>query len=169
MEVYKDLNNSVSVALRPEKINIDINRSHNSVGIRNLVGALVNPFFPTQGALWTGVHVIVVERWKQGPKVMKSLFDGIGSYYLMGIPFLYFTLPFVTLMQPLMVMALTLTLILTGFACAYIAMSIPKKDSEMATALLIAFFITFYSAWIGLVVGIILSLFVDGYERVAEA
>ena len=46
-------------------------------------------------------------------------------------------------MQPLMVMALTLTLILTGFACAYIAMSIPKKNSEMATALLIAFFITF--------------------------
>ena len=28
-----------------EKINIDINRSHNSVGIRNLVGALVNPSF----------------------------------------------------------------------------------------------------------------------------
>jgi MFS superfamily sulfate permease-like transporter len=48
-------------------------------------------------------------------------------------------------------------------------MSIPKKDSEMATALLIAFFITFYSAWIGLVVGIILSLLVDGYERDAEA
>ncbi|RPG51463.1 MAG: hypothetical protein CBC64_002840 [Gammaproteobacteria bacterium TMED104] len=164
-EVLKDAQKS-----RPDQtLPIDLNRSHLSVGIRNLLGIFINPFFPTQGALWTGVHVVVADRWKQGPKAMPSIFDGIGSYYLMGIPFLYFTLPFVTLMQPLMVMALTLTLILTGFACAYIAMSIPKKDSEMATALLIAFFITFYSAWIGLVVGIILSLLVDGYERDAEA
>ena len=68
-------------------------------------------------------------------------------------------------MQPLMVMALTLTLILTGFACAYVAMTIPKKNSEMATALLIAFFITFYSAWIGLLIGLVLTVFVDGLEE----
>ena len=150
-----------------EQLPIDLNRSHLSVGIRNLLAGLIAPFFPTQGALWTGVHVVVAEQWKKGPKQMPSIFDGIGSYYLMGIPFLYFTLPFVTLMQPLMVMALTLTLILTGFACAYIAMSIPKKNSEMATALLVAFFITFYSAWVGLVVGILLSIFVDGLEEEA--
>jgi len=70
-------------------------------------------------------------------------------------------------MQPLMVMALTLTLILTGFACAYIAMSIPKKNSEMATALLIAFFITFYSAWVGLIIGLLLCIFVDGFDEEA--
>ena len=64
-----------------------------------------------------------------------------------------------------MVMALTLTLILTGFACAYVAMTIPKKNSEMATALLIAFFITFYSAWIGLLIGLVLTVFVDGLEE----
>ena len=148
-----------------EKLPIDLNRSHLSVGIRNLLASLINPFFPTQGALWTGVHVVVAEQWKKGHKQMPSIFDGIGSYYLMGIPFLYFTLPFVTLMQPLMVMALTLTLILTGFACAYVAMSIPNKNSEMATALLIAFFITFYSAWVGLLIGLLLAIFVDGFEE----
>ena len=133
-----------------------------------MIATCVN-LFPTQGALWTGVHVVIAERWKQGKDAMPSIFDGIGSYYLMGIPFLYFALPFVTLMQPLMVMALTLTLILTGFACAYIAMSIPKKNSEMATALLIAFFITFYSAWIGLLLGLVLCLLVDGYEKDSQA
>ena len=105
--------------------------------------------------------MVVAEQWKKGHKHMPSIFDGIGSYYLMGIPFLYFTLPFVTLMQPLMVMALTLTLILTGFACAYVAMSIPKKNSEMATALLIAFFITFYSAWVGLLIGLFVAFQFD--------
>ena len=148
-----------------EPLDVDLDRSHLSVAMRNFLGLLVNPFFPTQGALWTGVHVVVAERWKKGPKEMPSIFDGLGSYYLMGIPFLYVTLPFITLMKPLMQMALTLTLILTGFACAYVAMAIPKKNSEMASALLIAVFITFFSAWIGLIIGILLSVFVVGSER----
>ena len=148
-----------------EPLDVDLDRSHLSVAMRNFLGLLVNPFFPTQGALWTGVHVVVAERWKKGPKEMPSIFDGLGSYYLMGIPFLYVTLPFITLMKPLMQMALTLTLILTGFACAYVAMAIPKKNSEMASALLIAVFITFFSAWIGLIIGILLSIFVVGSER----
>jgi hypothetical protein len=148
-----------------EPLDVDLDRSHLSVAMRNFLGLLVNPFFPTQGALWTGVHVVVAERWKKGPKEMPSIFDGLGSYYLMGIPFLYVTLPFITLMKPLMQMALTLTLILTGFACAYVAMAIPKKNSEMASALLIAVFITFFSAWVGLLMGILLSIFVVGTDK----
>jgi len=148
-----------------EKLDINLDRSHLSIAARNFIGLILNPFFPTQGALWTGVHVVIVERWKKGFKEMPSIFDGLGSYYLMAIPILYFSLPFITLMKPLMQMALTLTLILTGFACAYVAMAIPKKNSEMASALLIAVFITFFSAWVGLLVGIILSIFVIGLEK----
>ena len=145
---------------RPDEIiNIDINRSHNSVGIRNLLGSIINPFFPTQGALWTGVHVVVVERWKQGKDAMGSLFDGIGSYYLMGIPFLFFVVPFIDMMEPLMIVALGVTLILTGLACAYIAMSLVTKNSEMAIALVTAVLIAFGGEymWLGIVVGLILS------------
>ena len=148
-----------------EPLDINLDRSHLSIAVRNFLGLLINPFFPTQGALWTGVHVVVVERWKKGPKEMPSIFDGLGSYYLMGLPILYFTLPFITLMKPLMQMALTLTLILTGFACAYVAMTIPKKNTEMASALLIAVFITFFSAWVGLLVGILLSVLVIGLDK----
>ena len=161
IEVLKD-----GQAQRPdEPLDVNLDRSHLSIAVRNFLGLIINPFFPTQGALWTGVHVVVAERWKKGPKEMPSIFDGLGSYYLMAIPFLYVTLPFITLMKPLMQMALTLTLILTGFACAYIAMSIPKKNSEMASALLIALFITFFSAWVGLVIGILLSIFVVGTNK----
>ena len=150
---------------RPDEIiNIDINRSHNSVGIRNLLGSIINPFFPTQGALWTGVHVVVVERWKQGKDAMGSLFDGIGSYYLMGIPFLFFVVPFIDMMEPLMIVALGVTLILTGLACAYIAMSLVNKNSEMAIALVTAVLIAFGGEymWLGIVIGLILS-YVFGY------
>jgi hypothetical protein len=124
------------------------------------------------------VHVVVADKWKQGPEAMPSIFDGIGSYYLMGIPFLYFTLPFVTLMEPLMGMALALTLVLTGFACAFVGMGIPKQNSEMATALIIAFLISFNThsvelsvfnfsielgpLWVSLLIGLFLSVVVDG-------
>jgi hypothetical protein len=157
--------NDAQVKRPDEPIDVNIDRSHLSIAFRNFIGLLINPFFPTQGALWTGVHVVIVERWKKGFKEMPSIFDGLGSYYLMGIPFLYVTLPFITLMKPLMQMALTLTLILTGFACSYVAMAIPKKNSEMASALLIAVFITFFSAWVGLLIGIILSILVVGIEK----
>ena len=157
--------NDAQVKRPDEPLDVNVDRSHLSIAFRNFIGLLINPFFPTQGALWTGVHVVIVERWKKGFKEMPSIFDGLGSYYLMAIPFLYVTLPFITLMKPLMQMALTLTLILTGFACSYVAMAIPKKNSEMASALLIAVFKTFFSAWVGLLIGIILSIFVVGIEK----
>ena len=147
-----------------EPINIDINRAHNSVGIRNLLGSIVNPFFPTQGALWTGVHVVIVERWKQGNDVMKSLFDGIGSYYLMGIPLLFFVLPFITFMKPLMILALGVTLVLTGLACSYVAMSLVKRNSEIAISIVTALFVAFgefngvAAPWIGILIGLVMSL-----------
>jgi hypothetical protein len=138
---------------------IEVIRSHNSVGIRNAIGAIVNPFFPTQGALWTGVHVVVIERWKQGKEAMDSLFDGIHSYYLMGIPFLFFVVPFIDVMEPLMIVALGVTLILTGLACSYIAMSLATKNSEKAVSLVTAVLIAFGGEymWLGILIGLILS------------
>jgi hypothetical protein len=150
-----------------EPININSNKFHLSIAIRNLIGLIFNPNFPTQGALWTGVHVVVAERWKKGPNEMPSLFDGLGSYYLMALPFLYVTLPFVTLMEPLVNIALNLTLVLTGFACAYVALAIPKTNAEMSSAVLIALLIAFTGqyVWLGLLVGIILSFLVVGKDQ----
>ncbi|MCS5551040.1 MAG: hypothetical protein NZ811_05935 [Gammaproteobacteria bacterium] len=150
-----------------EPLNVDVNKVHLSIAIRNFLGLIANPNFPTQGALWTGVHVVVAERWRKGPKEMPSIFDGLGSYYLMAIPFLYVTLPFVTLMQPLMNIALNLTLVLTGFACAYVALAIPKTNAEMASALLIGLLVAFSGeyVWVALLIGILLSVFVVGLNK----
>ena len=139
-----------------EPIQIDINRSHNSVGIRNLLGTIINPFFPTQGALWTGVHVIVVQRWQQGKNVMRSIYDGIGSYYLM---------------KPLLMLALGVTLILTGIACSYVAMSLVKKNSEIAISIITGFFVAFgtfndvAAPWIGISLGLVLCILLIDNEK----
>ena len=95
---------------------------------------------------------------------MRSLFDGIGSYYLMGIPLLFFVLPFITLMKPLMILALGVTLVLTGLACSYVAISLVKKNSEIAISIITALFVAFgefngvAAPWIGLLIGLFLSL-----------
>tara|TARA_Y100001934_G_scaffold48918_1_gene59448 strand:- start:314 stop:541 length:228 start_codon:yes stop_codon:yes gene_type:complete len=67
-------------------------------------------------------------------------------------------------MEPLMNIALNLTLVLTGFACAYVALAIPKTNAEMASALFISLLIAFSGefVWLGLIIGIILSIFVVG-------
>lgn len=146
---------------------IDINptRSHLSVGIRNAVMSIIAPFFPTQGSLWTGVHVIVVQRWQRGRESMDSIFSGLASYYVMGLPFMFFLLPLLTGLKPLMGIALSLTLVLTGFACAYVAMAIPRNPTERGVVLLTGMALALFPAWVGLLLGIIATLVLVGIEK----
>lgn len=151
---------------RPDEIiDIDTNRSHFSLGIRNTLMGIFAPFFPTQGALWTGVHVIIVQRWRQGRDTMDSLHSGIASYYLMGLPIIFLALPLLTGLKPLLGIALSLTLILTGFACAYVAMAIPREPAERGVVLLTGMAIALFPPWIGLLVGIAATLTITGWVR----
>jgi ElaB/YqjD/DUF883 family membrane-anchored ribosome-binding protein len=147
-----------------EHIPIDITRTHASTALRNFAMALLAPFFPTQGSLWTGVQVIIVQRWAEGRDGMQSLYSGIASYYVFGVPLLYLIAPLVVLLQPLMGVALSLTLILTGFACAYIAMAVAHTQVERGVALLTALTLAFFAdnPWIGMAVGIVATVLLVG-------
>lgn len=150
---------------KDDPVDIDSNRSHLALAIRNFGSALVAPFFPTQGTLWTGVHVIVVNRWKEGPQSVRDLHSGMISYYLMAVPFIYFLLPLLTGLKPLLGIALSLTLILSGFACAYIGMTLPRDAISRGTALLVGTAIAVFEPWIGLLVGVSACLLLVGLER----
>jgi len=150
---------------RPDDpLHLDTSRSHMVVAIRNAVMAVVAPFFPTQGVLWTGVHVVVVNRWKEGREKMHSLVGGLSAYYLYGLPFLMLLLPVVTLLKPFMPIALVLTLILTGFACAYVALALPKGKEEKSIMMLTAFFLVFFAPWVGLVIGTLSVILLLGFD-----
>jgi hypothetical protein len=147
-----------------EKIDINPTRSHLSLGIRNAVMGIVAPFFPTQGSLWTGVHVIVVQRWREGRATMDSLHSGIASYYLMAMPFIFLLMPLLTGLKPLMGIALSLTLVLTGFACAYVAMAIPKEPTERGVVLLTGMALALFAPWVGLLIGVIATIVLVGWK-----
>jgi len=151
-----------------EKVEFDINRSHFSLAVRNGVMALFAPFFPTQGTLWAGVHVVVVQRWRQGRDAVDSIFSGISSYYVFGLPLFFFVLPIVTALTPLMPIALSLTLVLTGFACAYIAMAIATTPEERGVAMMTGISLAFFAPWIGLLVGLVGTLVMVGLQSPDE-
>ena len=155
-----------ATAARPdEKIRTDASRTHFSLCIRNVLMALFAPFFPTQGCLWTGVHVIIVQRWTEGRQAMHSLYSGISSYYVFGVPVLYMVLPLLYGLRPLMGIALSLTLVLTGFACAYVAMGIPKTQIERGVVILMAVALAIFpNPWIGMTVGIFATLSLVGFQ-----
>jgi hypothetical protein len=145
-----------------EKIDINTNRSHISIAIRNAIQSLTAPFFPYQGALWTGVQVVIVQRWADGRKSMDSIFSGIHSYYVFGVPVLWFFLPMVTALKPLMGVALSLTLVLTGFACAFVAMAIPKTTIERGVVLFTAVALAIFNPWVGMLIGIAATVLLVG-------
>jgi len=149
-----------------EKLDFNIDRIHYSVSIRNIVMSITSPFFSSQGVLWTGMHVIVVQRWRQGREAMDSLFGGISAFYLFGLPLILFCLPVITLLAPFMSIALSISLVLTGFACAYVAMAIPETPEERGVALLTGTSLVLFEPWLGLLIGVITTFFIVGFKKI---
>lgn len=142
-------------ARQDEKLEINSSRAHMATGIRNALMGVIAPFFSTQGVLWTGIQVVLLKRWAQGKDNINSIFDSIGSFYAFGLPFLFVFLPLVTLLEPLLPVALAVTLILTAFACATLALSLVNDATERGAMVITAMAFSLFEPWLGLLVGII--------------
>ncbi|MEH6517152.1 MAG: hypothetical protein V7742_10730 [Halioglobus sp.] len=147
-----------------EKLELNTSRAHMATGIRNALMGLVAPFFGTQGVLWTGIQVVILKRWSQGREKVDSIFDSIGSFYAFGLPFLFIFLPLVTLLEPLLPLALAVTLILTAFACATLALSLVEDATERGAMLITAMAFSVFEPWLGLLVGLITVAALCGFE-----
>ncbi len=156
---------SAAPARPDERIPIDVTRTHLSTGIRNALCGLFVPFFPTQGILWTGVHVIIANRWAEGRRAMDSFFSGVASYYQWGIPILYLLLPLVTGLRPLLPITLALTLVLTGFACAYVSIETVKSRAARGTVVLGGAALAFFNPWVGLATAALAVLLLLGWRE----
>ena len=137
-----------------EKLELNSSRAHMATGIRNVLMGLSAPFFATQGVLWTGIQVVLLKGWSEGRDKVDSIFDSIGSFYVFGLPFLFIILPFVTLLEPLLPLALAVTLVLTAFACAILALSQVQDTTERGAMVITAMAFSVFEPWLGLLVGI---------------
>ncbi|WP_026375337.1 hypothetical protein [Aestuariibacter salexigens] len=139
---------------KDEKLDVNTSRAHLATGIRNIMMGISAPFFSTQGALWTGIQVVLLKRWTQAKETNHSLFDSIGSFYILGLPILFILLPLVTLLEPLLPVALAVTLILTAFACATLALSLVTDATERGAMVITAMAFSLFEPWAGLLIGL---------------
>jgi hypothetical protein len=146
-----------------DPIDLNFERTQIAVAVRNAVSAVIAPLFPYQGVLWTGVHAVVVQAWKSGKDKMIDLRSGIGSYYVWGIPLIYMCLPWISLVKPLMSIALMLTLALTAFACFMVAAPLVKKPLEMVSALVIGYMLAMFDVWTAIAAAVFLLVAVNGH------
>lgn len=147
---------------KDEKIEVDNTRTHFTLLFKNLGHLLMaGPFIPFHGPMWTGVHVFLIERYKSGRSYMDSIYTGIFNWYWPAF-FLALLVPVVTFMKPLLPVALSITLILTGFACAYVAISMVKTPAGQGYAFFVGMIISkFGPAWgLGIGVGLYLLLLI---------
>lgn len=147
-----------------EKLEINSSRAHMATGIRNILMGIVAPFFATQGVLWTGIQVVLLKSWTQGRKKVDSIFDSIGSFYAFGLPILFVLLPLVTLLEPLLPLALAVTLVLTAFACATLALSLVHDATERGAMVITAMAFSVFEPWLGVLVGVIIIAALCGLQ-----
>lgn len=151
-----------------EVIEFNPNRSNLISGLRNLIMGIVAPYGPLCGPLWAGGTIAIAERYKHGRKAMDSIYGGAGSFIL-AMFIAGFFLPVISLLKPVLPAALSLTLLVQGFACAYIAMDMVKTKEERGVAGIMALFLATKTAAWGLAVGVILHLIIGVRDQVAAA
>jgi len=147
--------------LRPdEKIDLDITRVHYVTAIRNLMHAFFAPYPGLSGPIWTAVTATLAERYKYGRQAMESIYSGSGTFWITGLLAL-FMLPLVTLFQPVLPIALSLTLLLTGYICIAVGMERTRNNAERGVVGGMAVVLAVYGAGWGLATGLILYFVVE--------
>jgi len=151
-----------------EKIEFNANRSNIISAIRNLIMALIAPYPSLCGPLWAAVTAAVAERYKEGRKAMDSIFSGVGTFR--WSTFICVSLvPVASFVQPILPAALSLTLIVQGFVCCQIGLSMIHTDSERGLVGVMAAILAIKGASWGLAAGIILYVLINGNFKNPEA
>lgn len=148
---------------KDEAINDDVTRIHYVTAIRNAVHAFFAPWPGLAGPLWTAVHATIAERYGRGKDAMESIYSGGGSFWITALAAL-FVLPLVTLFQPVLPIALSLTLILTGYICIMVGMEQLKDNTERGVAAMVAVVLAMpdpKSTVYAVVVGVVLHFLVE--------
>ena len=132
-------------------------------GGRNTLMSMIGPDVAMCGPIWSAMHVVIVERYKEGRKAMKSIFGGAGSFRW-GTNTGLLLLPIVTLVQPVLGVALALTLLIQGFVSVKVGIMEARSVKDLGIAGVTAAVLASNGAAWGLATGVILCLVVYGRD-----
>lgn len=146
-----------------EKVEYNPDRAHLIFGGRNALMSFIGPDTTMCGPLWAAMHVVIVERFTQGKKSMKSIFGGAGSFRW-GTNTGLLLMPIVTLVQPILGVALALTLLIQGYVSVRVGVMEARSQRDLGIAGIVAAVIATRGAAWGFAVGVILCLLVYGRD-----
>jgi len=144
-----------------EKIDYSPDRAHMIFGARNGIMSIIGPDVAMCGPLWAAMHVVIVERFSQGKKAMYSIFGGAGSFRW-GTNTGLLLLPIVTLVQPILGVALALTLLIQGYVSVRIGVMEARSQRDLGIAGVVAAVLATRGATWAFAVGVTLCLLVYG-------
>jgi diacylglycerol kinase len=147
--------------LRPDEvIENNIDRAHLVTALRNALHAFFAPYPGLAGPIWTAVAATMAERYKYGRKAMDSIYSGAGTFWITGFLAL-FMLPLVSFFQPVLPIALSLTLVLTGYICLMVGFEQLNNNTERGVAGTMGVVLAVYGAGWGLAAGAVLYILVE--------
>ncbi|OEY66954.1 solute carrier family 23 protein [Marinobacter sp. X15-166B] len=158
--VGKSLMERVDHLRTDEVIDSSVDRVHLVTALRNGIHAFFAPYPGLAGPIWTAVTATMAERYKYGRKAMDSIYSGGGTFWITGFVAL-FMLPLVSFFQPVLPIALSLTLLLTGYICLMIGLEQLTNNTERGVAGTMGVVLAVYGAGWGLATGAVLYLLIE--------
>lgn len=146
-----------------ENIHYNANRNNIICGIRNIIMSMFGPDISMCGPLWAAMQVVTCERYKHGSEAMDSLYGGLGSFRL-GTFTGYFLSPIVTLVKPILPIALSLTMLVQGFVAVRVGVLKARTFNDLGIAGIVAAVLISRGAGYAIAVGVVLCFLVYGKD-----
>lgn len=146
-----------------EDIHFDANRNNIIVGLRNMTMSCLGPDISMCGPMWAAMQVVVCERYKQGREAMDSMIGGMASFRW-GTFVSYFCLPIVTLVKPVLPIALALTMLVQGYVAVRVGILKARTFNDLGVAGVVAAVLVTREASMAFGVGIVLCLLIYGKD-----
>ncbi len=154
--------------LRPdEHIDVNVDRVHLVTALRNLIHSFFAPYPGLAGPLFTGAMATIAERYRHGRSAMDSIYSGAGVFWIVGFIAL-FALPLITLFKPVLPIALSITLLITGYLCISVGVEQVRNATQMGVAGTMGVVLAVYGAGYGLLAGIALYFLIEWRRKGAE-
>lgn len=138
-------------------------RAHLLFGGRNMLMSIIGPDVAMCGPLWAAMHVVIVERYKQGKRAMRTIFGGAGSFRW-GTNTGLLLLPITSFVEPILPVGLALTLIIQGFVSVRVGIMEAKNQKDLGIAGVTAGVLATQGAAWGFAAGIIMVLVIYGKD-----
>jgi hypothetical protein len=146
-----------------EDVHFDANRNNIIVGLRNVGMSMFGPDASMCGPMWAAMQVVECERYKHGREAMDSLIGGVASFRL-GTFFAYFLMPIVSLVKPILPIALSLTLLVQGYVAVRIGILKARTYNDLGVAGVVGAVLISRGAAYAFAVGIVLCALIYGRD-----